>query len=235
MTSGTYKPGWSCCIFHFQNIIINYARRPPEGELWVDWIKKKNYPKPSSLSDQVISGLESVPELAQKARANYQEKLLRDNINAAVAFGTYILGLTSIVNIFPVFSLVEKCRGLAFIGREDHSVAPPWLLCHKEPYLWHKRAGASTSSELNSTSRWRTLYFTTRVDFLSWYFYTGLCSDSWAASGASYILSLQHRRLPDIRLRLLLRTVYWVEERLGRLYYWVTLGSERWNSTGTFL
>ena len=59
---------------------------------------KKNYPKPSSLSDQVISGLESVPELAQKARANYQEELLRDNINAAVAFGTYILGFISIVN-----------------------------------------------------------------------------------------------------------------------------------------
>ena len=30
-------------------------------------------------------------------------------------------------------SLVEECRGLALIGREDHSVAPPALLCHKEP------------------------------------------------------------------------------------------------------
>ena len=36
--------------------------------------------------------------MAQKARANYLEKLLEDNINAAVAFGTYILGLASIVN-----------------------------------------------------------------------------------------------------------------------------------------
>ena len=30
-------------------------------------------------------------------------------------------------------SLVEECRGLAFIGREDHSVAQPALSCHKEP------------------------------------------------------------------------------------------------------
>merc|ERR1711990_121279 len=45
-----------------------------------------------SLSDQVISGLETVPELAQEARASYLEKLLEENINAAVAFGTYILG-----------------------------------------------------------------------------------------------------------------------------------------------
>ena len=30
-------------------------------------------------------------------------------------------------------SLVEECRGLALIGREDHSDATPALLCHKEP------------------------------------------------------------------------------------------------------
>ena len=30
-------------------------------------------------------------------------------------------------------SLVEEYRGLALIGREDHSDAPPALLCHKEP------------------------------------------------------------------------------------------------------
>ena len=30
-------------------------------------------------------------------------------------------------------SLVEECRGSALIGREDHGVAPPALLCHKEP------------------------------------------------------------------------------------------------------
>ena len=30
-------------------------------------------------------------------------------------------------------SLVEEYRGLALIGREVHSVAPPALLCHKEP------------------------------------------------------------------------------------------------------
>ena len=44
-------------------------------------------------------------------------------------------------------SLVEDCRGSALIGQEDHSVAPPALLCHKEPAglclllagsLWHK-------------------------------------------------------------------------------------------------
>merc|ERR1711953_1023179 len=52
------------------------------------------------LSDQVISGLQSVPELAQKARANYLEKLMQSNIEAALAFGTYILGLTSILDCF---------------------------------------------------------------------------------------------------------------------------------------
>ena len=30
-------------------------------------------------------------------------------------------------------SLVEECRGLALIGRKVHSVAPPALICHKEP------------------------------------------------------------------------------------------------------
>ena len=30
-------------------------------------------------------------------------------------------------------SLVEECRGSTLIGREDYSVAPPALLCHKEP------------------------------------------------------------------------------------------------------
>ena len=30
-------------------------------------------------------------------------------------------------------SLVEECRGSTLIGREDHSVATPALLCHKEP------------------------------------------------------------------------------------------------------
>ena len=30
-------------------------------------------------------------------------------------------------------SLVEESRGLALIGREVHGVAPPALLCHKEP------------------------------------------------------------------------------------------------------
>ena len=30
-------------------------------------------------------------------------------------------------------SLVEEYRGLTLIGREDHSVATPALLCHKEP------------------------------------------------------------------------------------------------------
>ena len=30
-------------------------------------------------------------------------------------------------------SLVEECRGFALIGRDVHSVAPPALLCHKEP------------------------------------------------------------------------------------------------------
>ena len=30
-------------------------------------------------------------------------------------------------------SLVVECRGSALIGRELHSVAPPALLCHKEP------------------------------------------------------------------------------------------------------
>ena len=67
-------------------------------------------------------------------------------------------------------SLVEECRGSTLIGREDHSVALPALLCHKEPArriqslllgalgrkdptglclpyagsLWHKRAGRAT-------------------------------------------------------------------------------------------
>ena len=51
---------------------------------------------------------------------------------------------------FSPLSLVEECRGLALISREVHSVAPPALLCHKEPKpllglylllvgsLWHK-------------------------------------------------------------------------------------------------
>ena len=30
-------------------------------------------------------------------------------------------------------SLVEECQGSALIGRDLHSVAPPALLCHKEP------------------------------------------------------------------------------------------------------
>ena len=30
-------------------------------------------------------------------------------------------------------SLVEECRGSSLIGRKDHSVATPALLCHKEP------------------------------------------------------------------------------------------------------
>ena len=37
----------------------------------------------------------------------------------------------------PPLSLVQECPGLALIGREDHSVAMPALICHKEP------AGAS--------------------------------------------------------------------------------------------
>ena len=40
-----------------------------------------------------------MPELAQEARAKYLESLVMDNINAAVAFGTYLVGLASIVNI----------------------------------------------------------------------------------------------------------------------------------------
>ena len=32
-------------------------------------------------------------------------------------------------------SLVEECRGSALIGRELHNVAPPALLCHKEPCM----------------------------------------------------------------------------------------------------
>ena len=36
-------------------------------------------------------------------------------------------------NVEARLSLVEECRGLALIGRELHSDAPPALLCHKEP------------------------------------------------------------------------------------------------------
>ena len=114
-----------------------------------------------SLSDQLISGLESVPELAQKARADYLEKLMQSNIEAAVAFGTYILGLASIVN-------TKICLHL----------------------------------------------------------YTGLSSDCWTASGAGFILSLQHCRLLDIRHRVHLRTLCWLQERLGRLHHRVTSGME---------
>jgi len=76
-----------------------------------------------------------------------------------------------------VFSLGESFIELKYF----HGVATPALLCHKEPArsiqspqlgalerkilplplgagsLWHKRAGASNSSDLNSTSRWRNL------------------------------------------------------------------------------
>ena len=63
---------------------------------------------------------------------------------AALVFG--ILGLIGQAGLLKAFSvccygqcqcsplsLVEECRGLALIGREDHSVAPPALLFHKEP------------------------------------------------------------------------------------------------------
>ena len=40
---------------------------------------------------------------------------------------------TSVLNQPGPLSLVEECRGSSLIGREDHSDAPPALLCHKEP------------------------------------------------------------------------------------------------------
>jgi len=48
------------------------------------------------LNEKVISGLESLPELAQETRANYLDTLFMDNINAAVEFGTYLVGFASI-------------------------------------------------------------------------------------------------------------------------------------------
>ena len=143
---------------YYQQLCQKASRR---WDLSSDLIEWRNYLNPFSLSDQVISGLETVPELAQEARASYLEKLLEENINAAVAFGTYILGLTSIVN----FTGVSRFCVLPFF------IFTPWLR-----------------------------------------------SDSWAASGAGSILSLQHCRLSHIRHRILLRTVCWAEERLGRLH-----------------
>ena len=50
------------------------------------------------MNEKVISGLESLPELAQETRANYLDTLFMDNINAAVEFGTYLVGFASIVS-----------------------------------------------------------------------------------------------------------------------------------------
>ena len=40
---------------------------------------------------------------------------------------------------------------------QDHDVASRGLWMRRAGSLWHKRAGASNSSDLSSTSRWRTL------------------------------------------------------------------------------
>ena len=50
------------------------------------------------MNEKVISGLESLSELAQETRANYLDTLFMDNINAAVEFGTYLVGFASIVS-----------------------------------------------------------------------------------------------------------------------------------------
>ena len=46
-----------------------------------------------------------------------------------------VAGLQAVLRLVQSspLSLVEECRGSALIGREDHSVATPALLCHKEP------------------------------------------------------------------------------------------------------
>ena len=63
----------------------------------VQWTFRSNV-EVCSLNEKVISGLESLPELAQETRANYLDTLLVDNINAAVEFGTYLVGFASIVS-----------------------------------------------------------------------------------------------------------------------------------------
>ena len=83
------------------------------------------------MSDQVISGLEAVPQLAEKARANYLEKLMQDNIEAAVAFGTYILGLTSIVKILKsvfIFTLELSSDSWTASGAGDFLSLQHWRL-----------------------------------------------------------------------------------------------------------
>ena len=51
-------------------------------------------------------------------------------------------------------SLVEECRGSTFIGRELHSVAPPALLCHKEPARSKQRPVGSLRSKAPSWGLW---------------------------------------------------------------------------------
>ena len=53
----------------------------------------------------------------------------------------------SILQCSPL-SLVEECRDLALIGREQKFVAMPDLICHKEPGGFHARKGRHQGVEL---------------------------------------------------------------------------------------
>ena len=75
----------------------------------------------------IVSSSDAVKLLLARGVPQHQPDVL------AVQTDNNITRVTTGQQQYSPLSLVQECRGSALIGREDHSDAPPALLCHKEP------------------------------------------------------------------------------------------------------